>query len=160
MEPSNPLVDQLPPSRLAMDMVREPAGVQAKLLPALVLLSALGVATSSARAAQAPELGFPPTPKDSAVKRVVQRSRDFCLRDDRGAEIPHVNAAIMVYTVEQTDGKRLKLKAHGPGQSGWASADQVVPVEQGVAFFSEPHPREPQRCLLVFYAGGRASIHA
>jgi hypothetical protein len=67
-------------------------------------------------------------------KRVVERYPVFRLRIENQVIDPK---RIEIYRVEQVNGPRLWLRAEGKGTSGWAPADQVVPVEQAIAFFTE-----------------------
>jgi tetratricopeptide (TPR) repeat protein len=66
-------------------------------------------------------------------KRVVQKYANFQLQGQRQAANP---GAFWIYRVEQVDGPRLRLRCEETGLSGWASADQVVPVEQAIDFFT------------------------
>ena len=43
-----------------------------------------------------------------------------------------------------SDGRRLWLKAEGWRQTGWALADQVIPLEQAMAFFTDRIRSNPQ----------------
>ncbi len=121
--------------------------------PKLIVLSALGMLIPIAVAAQATqpapspidksgEMDQPPPPvaspfdRAAEVMRVVQKKSDFRLRDDRNAEVRDTYGVIHIYRVERTDGRRLWLKAEDRGPSGWAAADEVVGVEQAVAFFT------------------------
>ena len=66
--------------------------------------------------------------------RVVERYPGFRLRIENQVIDPK---AIEIYRVEQVNGPWLWLKAEGQGTSGWAPADQVVPVDQAIAFFTD-----------------------
>ncbi len=55
------------------------------------------------------------------TSRVVARSGGVC----------------RIYRVERVEGRRLWLKAEREAISGWASEDEVVPVERAVDFFNE-----------------------
>jgi tetratricopeptide (TPR) repeat protein len=67
-------------------------------------------------------------------KRVIQRYGGFRLRIENQVIDPK---AIEIYRVEQVNGPWLWLKAEGQGTSGWAPADQVIPVDQAIAFFTD-----------------------
>ena len=67
-------------------------------------------------------------------KRVVERYPGFRLRIENQVIDPK---GIRIYRVEQVNGPWLWLKAEGRGLSGWAPADQVVPVDQAIAFFTD-----------------------
>ena len=41
------------------------------------------------------------------------------------------------YRVEQVDGPSLLLRPESQGQTGWAAADQVIPVDQAIDYFSQ-----------------------
>jgi tetratricopeptide (TPR) repeat protein len=66
-------------------------------------------------------------------KRVVQKYRGFQLK----VKDPVVDrkGRLETYRVEQVNGPWLWL--HAPGLSGWAPADQVVPVEQAIGFVTD-----------------------
>ena len=63
---------------------------------------------------------------------VVQRYSEFALKIDNQVVDPN---RITFYSVEQVDGPDVRLQA--PQLNGWAPADQVVPVEQAIEFFTE-----------------------
>ena len=67
-------------------------------------------------------------------KRVVERYPGFRLRIEDQVIDPR---GIRTYRVAQVNGPWLWLKAEGRGLSGWAPADQVVPVDQAIAFFTD-----------------------
>jgi hypothetical protein len=67
-------------------------------------------------------------------KRVVQRYPGFRLQIENRVINPKT---VEIYHVEQVNGPWLWLRDERRGGSGWASADQVVPVEQAIAFFTE-----------------------
>ncbi len=66
--------------------------------------------------------------------RVVQKYPGFQLRIENQAIDPKL---ILTYVVEQANGPWLWLKSESEGISGWAAADQVVPVEDAIAFFTD-----------------------
>jgi tetratricopeptide (TPR) repeat protein len=77
-------------------------------------------------------------------KRVVQKFVHFVLNDN-GEPIERSGKAIDSYRVEQTDGPLLLLRAERERFSGWVPADEIVPVEQGIVYFSGQigiHPRD------------------
>jgi hypothetical protein len=93
----------------------------------------------------------PPGP-DRVGQRVVQKARDFSLRDDKQAIVGD-GKRIQVYRVERVDGARLWLKAEGTaeGSGGWAAADQVIPLDKAVAFFTDrirTNPEDGFSCLM------------
>jgi len=105
-------------------------------------LTTITLAFTWAHAAQAPvqaqaEQGW-------IGKRVVQKLGDFVLRDN-GEPVERGGKAIDFYRVEQADGPSLFLRAERQGLSGWATAGDVVPVEQALDFFTQQiraHPRD------------------
>jgi tetratricopeptide (TPR) repeat protein len=81
-------------------------------------------------------------------KRVVQRYWDFQLQIENQVIDPQ---RLHIYRVERVNGPRLWLKAEGQGLSGWALADQVVPVEQAIAFFTDSiraNPGDPYGYMM------------
>jgi tetratricopeptide (TPR) repeat protein len=102
-----------------------------------MLWAALGLAIATTLAAP-PSLPAPTQPDGDWVgRRVVQKSNDFPLRAD---DPPALGGGleVHVYRVQRVDAdtRRLWLKAEGEGPVGWASPDQVIPVEQAIAFFT------------------------
>jgi len=76
-------------------------------------------------------------------KRVISKYAHFQLQSEKQTGDPGL---VLIYRVEQVDGPRLRLTAEVTGHSGWALADQVVPVEQAVEFFTDYiriNPRDP-----------------
>jgi tetratricopeptide (TPR) repeat protein len=69
-------------------------------------------------------------------KRVVQKFGDFVLRDN-DEPVERSRKAIDSYRVEQSDGRSLFLRAESQGFCGWAAANDVVPVEQAVDYFTQ-----------------------
>ena len=67
-------------------------------------------------------------------RRVVQRTNEFTLHIEN--RVIDCKRVIHFYKVEQVNGPWLWIRAEGNGFSGWALADQVVPVEKGVDFFT------------------------
>ena len=75
-----------------------------------------------------------PAPKPLVGRRVVQCFNQFTLHiEDRVIDPRRV---IHFYRVEQASGPWLWLRAEGNGFSGWALADHVIPVEEGIAYFT------------------------
>ena len=76
-------------------------------------------------------------------RRVVQKENNFTLHiEDRVVDRGRV---IHIYRVEQVNGPWLWIRSESNGFRGWALADRVVPVEDGIAFFSnqiEANPRD------------------
>jgi tetratricopeptide (TPR) repeat protein len=107
-----------------------------------VLAGALGLmagAPSGSRAAEPAD-----TAKVGVGRFVVPKHQGFTLGD--GGDGPRRTARPAIYHVEQVQGAALRLKPEGSGPSGWVAADQVVPVEEAVAFFTkaiEAKPRDP-----------------
>ncbi len=67
-------------------------------------------------------------------KRVIQKYRQFQLKvEDRVIDRRH---EILTYRVKKVDGPWLWLEAEGLGLAGWAMAEQVVPVEEAIVFFT------------------------
>ncbi len=76
-------------------------------------------------------------------KRVVAKDPYFTLESDKQAG--GYGGQVDCYRVEQVDGARVRITSEMTGRSGWTSADQVVPLEKGVAFFTDyirAHPRD------------------
>lgn len=68
-------------------------------------------------------------------KRVVQKIPKFRLRSANATREPP--GVVWVYRVERVEGDSLWLQAEGVGVSGWARADEVVPIEQAIDYFTE-----------------------
>jgi tetratricopeptide (TPR) repeat protein len=78
-------------------------------------------------------------------KQVVQKYRDFSLAVN-GEPVERNSLVIDIYQVERTDDSLLWLKAETLGSSGWAKAQDVVPLEQAIDFFThqiEAKPTDP-----------------
>ncbi len=87
-------------------------------------------------------------------KQVVQKSAEFRLKIDE-EPVERSGKGAVLYRVERTDGPLLWLKAEKERYSGWAKVDEVVPVEQAIAYFTQQindHPRE------AFYYAMRALV--
>ena len=74
-----------------------------------------------------------PVGNDWIGKRVVPKYRGFTLKIENQVIDP--KGAIEIYRVEQVNGPSLRL--HATQLNGWAPADQVVPVEQAIEFFTD-----------------------
>ena len=83
-----------------------------------------------------------PGDADWIGKRVVQKKRDFVLRVEK--HVVDRKSTLQTYRVEQVNGHWLWLCAGG--LAGWARADQVLPVEQAIAYYTDyirDHPDDP-----------------
>ena len=100
------------------------AWVRAAVLAAVGLVSLIGVPTVHATQADDGWIG----------KRVVTRYSGFHLKIGSRAINPKV---LSTYRVEQVNGPWLWLKPEGDTQSGWVPADQVVPLDEAKAFFTD-----------------------
>jgi tetratricopeptide (TPR) repeat protein len=88
-------------------------------------------------------------------KRVVQRYNNFPLRIN-GQAVLRSGMELHIYRVQKIDGDQLWLEGEDDGPSGWASADQLVRVEDALAYLSErirAHPDDG------FFYALRAAIH-
>lgn len=75
-------------------------------------------------------------------RRVVQKQNDFALHiEDRVVDRGRV---IHIYRVEQVNGPWLWIRSEGNGFRGWALADHVVPIEEGVDYFTRQIAANPQ----------------
>jgi len=92
----------------------------------IVALGLIAVAPASSLARQPADGGW-------VGKRVVQKYSGFRLKIEKQVIDP--NRRLETYRVEQVNGPWLWL--HGPEVSGWALADQVVPVEAAIEFFTD-----------------------
>ncbi len=109
------------------------------------LALALGLSLGLAAAAPGGARGGEPEAKAKGLagKRVVPRHRGFVLHDEpcgRGREHASVND---IYLVERVEGTSLFLRLDG-GPSGWEPADEVVPVDRAVEFFSDAIGTNPR----------------
>jgi tetratricopeptide (TPR) repeat protein len=81
---------------------------------------------------------------DWVGKRVVQKHSNFQLENEN--RVVGTKNTFNVYRVEKVNGSQLWLRSAGNGLAGWAPADQVVPVEQAVEFFTgyiRSYPADP-----------------
>ncbi len=92
---------------------------------------------------------------DWTGKRVVQKARDFTLRIN-DEPVVRTGRALEVYHVERSDGPSLLLKAEKQGASGWAGAQEVIPLEHAIEFFNEQIRARPRD---AFPYAMRALIH-
>src|SRR5262245_14074489 len=81
----------------------------------------------------------PPAPRARAQAgwvgtRVVETDGGFRRQIGAPAIDPR---SINIYRVGQVIGPWLSLEAEGISLSGWAPADQVIPVDQAIAFFTD-----------------------
>ena len=114
--------------------------------------AAIGVAVAMLATARAEAQAPLPVKagSDWLGKRVVQKARDFTLRDDKQA-VAWDGKRLHVYRVQRIDGTRLRLVAEGKagGPSGWAAADQVVPIDQAIDVLHRPAPGGPGGRVLL-----------
>jgi tetratricopeptide (TPR) repeat protein len=68
-------------------------------------------------------------------KRVVPRSSRFVLRVN-DEPVPSRGQPLVIYRVERTDGPSFWLEPERPGASGWATAGEVIALEQADEFFT------------------------
>jgi tetratricopeptide (TPR) repeat protein len=81
---------------------------------------------------------------DWVGQRVVPKEREFVLHLDDELVEPS-RKAIAIYRVERADGPTLWLQAEGRRLSGSARAEDVIPVERAIAYFTErlrAHPTD------------------
>jgi tetratricopeptide (TPR) repeat protein len=83
-----------------------------------------------------------PVAKPMVGRRVVQRMNEFTLHIEN--RVIDRKRVIHFYRVEQTNGPWLWVRAEGNGFSGWALADQVVAVEDAIAFFTDQIRDDPE----------------
>jgi tetratricopeptide (TPR) repeat protein len=69
-------------------------------------------------------------------KRVVEKFSNFALRIDNQV-VERSQMEIHIYRVEQFNNGRLRLKAEGVGLAGWATVNDVVPVDDAIDFFTD-----------------------
>ena len=85
-------------------------------------------------------------------KRVVQKQRDFALRADATKKaVEQSEDEIHIFRVTKTDGPSIWLEAEAGGSGGWAPADDVVPVELAIDFFTNQardHPKDSFPILM------------
>ena len=76
-------------------------------------------------------------------KRVVQKHKILPLQNN-GRAVPVSGEDFSIYRVERVQGRRLWLKAEAFGPGGWADLDEVVPLDQAIAFFTDQIQAYPQ----------------
>jgi tetratricopeptide (TPR) repeat protein len=101
----------------------------------LLLCVAAGVSIAIAADAEMDDgqAGLTQTGDTWVGKRVVQKHTDLRLRIER--RVVNTKKRLETYLVEQVNGPWLWL--HARELSGWVPADEVVPVEQAIDFFTE-----------------------
>jgi tetratricopeptide (TPR) repeat protein len=97
-------------------------------------------------------------------KRVVPKISNFALLVN-GEAVEQGGKGIAFYRVEQVDGPSLWLKGETQGSSGWATADEVVLIEQAVDFFTRQisaHPDDGffRAARALVWRDGKASDRA
>ena len=76
-------------------------------------------------------------------KRVVQKAAKLILRiNDEPVE--RDGKALRIYRIEEVDGASFLLKSESDRSSGWASASDVIAVDQAVDYFSKKIRLEPK----------------
>ena len=110
-------------------MIRRSAG-QDGPLARVVVLAAVGIALGL----DTPPVLHAQVDNGWIGKRVVQKYSNFRLRIENQVIDPKV---VETYHVERVNGPRIWVRVEGRGLSGWALADQVVPVDQAIAFFTD-----------------------
>ena len=103
-----------------------PGGGKGTMLRATL---ALGFVLFAAHAAFAQEPAV-----EAQVAAIVQKQRNFVLLADN--EMTGRAVAIDVWRVEKIEGRRVYLTGEKLGVAGWASADEVVPMEKAIDYFS------------------------
>ena len=74
-------------------------------------------------------------------KRVVQKYAGFKLKLGNQEFEPN---EIAIYRVEKASGAIVWLQAEGQSLFGWARTDQIVPVEEAIAFFTDATQANPE----------------
>jgi tetratricopeptide (TPR) repeat protein len=80
--------------------------------------------------------------EDLVGRRVMITHGNLTLRS--GNEVLDHAHLDVFYRVERASGTSLWLRSEGTGPSGWVHADQVIPVEKAVEFFTEQMRAEPR----------------
>jgi tetratricopeptide (TPR) repeat protein len=92
-----------------------------------------------------------PIPRSWIGRRVVQRFNNLTLRiEDRVIDRKRV---IHFYMVEQTNGPWLWVRAENNGFSGWAKVDEMVPVDEGIDFFTRRIRENPSDVFSYMMRG-------
>lgn len=90
----------------------------------------------------------PAVPRAKATaKRVVPKASTFTLRVN-DEPVPTRGKPLCVYVVERDEGPNLWLVPEQPGPTGWAKADDVVPVDQAIDFFTKEIQAHPSDAFL------------
>ena len=89
-------------------------------------------------------------PKRQEPTEVVMRSLDTNLVID--GRVINTRRRFLRYWVEQVKGDSLLLIAE-EGPRGWAKRQDVVPVDQAIAYFSEVVAREPRSAWAHYLRG-------
>ncbi len=87
-------------------------------------------------------------------RRVVQKERDFSLRVND--QVVSSRRFILFYKVDQTKDDWIWLKAEGKSLAGWAKADEVIPVEDGIVYFTRQIAAQPEN---AFHYVMRATLY-
>lgn len=107
------------------------------MLTSIVLMMAVSVEAQEPAPLPGPQQ---PQPKPAAAgpewigKRVIQKYRQFQLKVEN--QVVDRKHEILTYRVKKVDGPWLWLEAEGLGLAGWAMAEQVVPIEEAIVFFT------------------------
>ena len=120
-------------------------------------LIVFGLAFSPLVAAQVP--ANPKADHEWIGKRVVQKVAKLTLRIN-DEPIENAGEAPRIYRVEQVDGPSLLLQSESQGKSGWASALDVIAVEEAVDFFSQKIRLEPKDPFSFRHDGAASTRHA
>ena len=95
-------------------------------------------------------------PADTWIgRRVVQRHNNFPVRLN-GQAVLRSGMEIHIYKVKRRDGDQLWLEGDDDGPRGWAAVDQLVPVDDALAYLTDRvrvHPDE------AFYYALRATVY-
>ena len=90
-----------------------------------------------------------PARNDRIGQRVVPKHADSLLRDEAGVLIPGptgVKFSKPFFRVEKTDGEKLLLRFEDSNLDFWAVADQFVPIDRAIDFFTNQiraNPADP-----------------
>jgi hypothetical protein len=98
-----------------------------RLATMLLMLVAIPAAPRVAGAAE-------PAKNASMTRRVVPKSRNFKLRS--GETKTERNVPLDFWIVEKAEGAKLSVRGERSGIVGFARADQVVDINQALAYFS------------------------
>lgn len=92
-------------------------------------------------------VSFPPDAagqpaRDMVGKRVVQKSSELTFRLGKTRFSPSEN--VRIYRVVSAEGLWLWLKSESGTMEGWANADDVIPVDGSVEFFTARIAKDPR----------------